>query len=85
MALEEGLGADRLGGLDVVLDDGAQDAQTTVLAHAPPPVRVLGRSHGGTGLALSPSECQSYVVRPRDAKVGTARRAALPTAPAGSG
>ena len=33
VALEQRLGADRLGGLDVVLDDGAQHAQPAVLAH----------------------------------------------------
>ena len=33
VALEQRLGADRLGGLHVVLDDGAQHAQPAVLAH----------------------------------------------------
>ena len=74
VALEQRLGADRLGGLDVVLDDGAQHAQPAVLAHH---VVTSGTSRtGGMArvLALSRSECQFYGLGPTRANAGDRTR-----------
>ena len=65
VALEQRLGADRLGGLDVVLDDGAQHGESAFLAHARrvsrrPGVGVVA-SRAGAVLALRYRvECQVY-------------------------
>ena len=53
--LDQRLGADRLLGGDVVLDDGAQHGELAVVLHCSPPSRLGTRS-----LALVGSECQAY-------------------------
>ena len=58
VSLDEGLAADRLGRLHVVLHDGAKHHEPAVLAHP-------SSSRSSPRLALSIVECQVYAVGPR--------------------
>ena len=86
--LDERLGADRLLGRDVVLDDRPEDGELAVLLHAPPPR--LGRA---TVLALGSTECQAYPSVTRGRRPLTASRTVdacrpprhSPRSPTGSG
>ena len=71
VALEQCLGADRLGGLHVVLDDGTQHAQPAVLTHHVVTSGTAGTDGMARVLALSRSECQFYGLGPTRANAVT--------------